>query len=147
MSTVIVYASTHQGNTKKLVDAIKEKHPEVELIDAVTTKEADLGSYDAIGLASGIFATKFHNSILEFAAKNLPAGKKVFYMSTSILANDFTNAVTKKLADKNPNVIGHFECKGFSTFGPFKLTGGAAKGHPDAQDLADAVAFYESLGV
>lgn len=34
MKTAIVYASVHHGNTEKVVKAIAEKHPEVELIDA-----------------------------------------------------------------------------------------------------------------
>lgn len=32
MKTAIVYASVHHGNTEKVVKAIAEKHPEVELI-------------------------------------------------------------------------------------------------------------------
>ena len=37
MKTAIVYASVHHGNTEKVVKAISEKHPEVELIDATKT--------------------------------------------------------------------------------------------------------------
>lgn len=32
MKTAIVYASVHHGNTEKVVKAIAEKHPEVELM-------------------------------------------------------------------------------------------------------------------
>ena len=38
MSTAIIYYSEHHGNTKKLLNAIKEADPAVELIDV--TKEA-----------------------------------------------------------------------------------------------------------
>lgn len=41
--------------------------------------------------------------------------------------------------------MGRFSCKGFDTFGPFKLIGGVAKGHPDDRDLAAAVEFYKKL--
>ena len=44
----------------------------VYLIDAVNQPDADLSSYDMIGLASGIYFSKFHQLILEFAEKNLP---------------------------------------------------------------------------
>ena len=37
MKTVIVYASVHHGNTEKVVKAIAESHPEVELIDDLGT--------------------------------------------------------------------------------------------------------------
>lgn len=31
--TIILYASRHHGNTKKLVDAIVEAHPEIDTLD------------------------------------------------------------------------------------------------------------------
>lgn len=37
------------------------------------------------------------------------------------------------------------DMSGYDTFGPFKLVGGIAKGHPDDKDLADAVAFYKGI--
>ena len=40
MSTAIIYYSEHHGNTKKLLNAIKEADPAVELIDV--TKEGKL---------------------------------------------------------------------------------------------------------
>ena len=43
-------------------------------------------------------------------------------------------------------MLGEFGCRGFDTFGPFKLAGGIAKGHPDALDLEEARKFYRSLG-
>lgn len=46
MKTAIVYASVHHKNTEKLLKAIAEKHPEVELIDATKTILKDLASYD-----------------------------------------------------------------------------------------------------
>ena len=37
MKSISVYASTHHGNTKKLVEAIADKY-EVDLVDAVVQK-------------------------------------------------------------------------------------------------------------
>ncbi len=145
MDAIIVYASTHHGNTEKLVRAIVKKHPEVETLDATKTKEADLGKYDLIGFASGIYAGKFHPSVLNFAAAHLPQGKQVFFLYTSAMNVDFTKSITKAIEGKRANVIGHFGCKGYNTFGPFKLVGGTSKGHPDQKDLEDAVAFYDTI--
>ena len=64
MKTVIVYASVHHGNTEKVVKAIAEKYPEVELIDSTKTILKDLASYDLIGFASGIFYGKLHKTLL-----------------------------------------------------------------------------------
>ena len=41
--------------------------------------------------------------------------------------------------------IGAYRCMGFDTFGPFKLVGGIAKGHPDEDEIRGAVEFYEGL--
>ena len=54
MSTAIVYASTHHGNTKMLIDAIAAKF-DVTLIDATKETAKDLSSYDLIGFASGVY--------------------------------------------------------------------------------------------
>lgn len=81
MRKAIVYASVHHGNTEKLVKGIAEEC-QVDLIDAVKQPDADLNSYDMIGFASGIYFSKFHRSILEFAEKNLPDDKKIFLICT-----------------------------------------------------------------
>lgn len=54
MKSVIIYASVHHGNTKKIVDAIA---PEInaDIIDITKQKEIDLPQYYVIGLASGVF--------------------------------------------------------------------------------------------
>ena len=77
MKTAIVYASTHHGNTKKLLDAIAAAY-EVDLIDAVKVPEKDLNRYDRIGFASGIYYSKFHQAVLNFAAVNMPQNKQTF---------------------------------------------------------------------
>lgn len=78
MKTAIVYASTHHGNTKKLLDAIAAAY-EVDLIDAVKIPEKDLNRYDRIGFASGIYYSKFHQAVLNFAAVNMPQNKQTFF--------------------------------------------------------------------
>jgi flavodoxin len=139
----IVYASIHHGNTKKVVEAIA-KECEVELIDATQIKEADLSKYDAVGFASGIYYSKFHQAVLNFAAVNLYENAKVFFISTYGGNGSFKSieAIAKR---KNAVEIGRFSCKGYDTFGPFKLVGGLAKGHPDETDLDNAVAFIKGL--
>ena len=49
MRKVIVYSSVHHGNTEKLVKNIAEEC-QVDLIDAVKQPDADLSSYDMIGI-------------------------------------------------------------------------------------------------
>ena len=82
MKTAIVYASVHHGNTKKLVEAIAAQAEGVTLIDAAKTKEIDLKDYDVIGFASGIYHSKFHQSVLNFASVNMPEYKNTFFICT-----------------------------------------------------------------
>ena len=143
MKTAIVYASTHHGNTKKLLDAIAAAY-EVDLIDAVKIPEKDLNRYDRIGFASGIYYSKFHQAVLNFAAVNMPQNKQTFFISTYGGKADYTS-IEKALTAKNSVLLGKYGCKGYDTFGPFKLMGGLAKGHPVEADIAGAVAFYKEI--
>ena len=54
-------------------------------------------------------------------------------------------AVEDVAREKGCPVLGEFSCKGYDTYGPFKLMGGISKGHPDAQDLENARSFYRTL--
>ena len=145
MKTAIVYYSKHHGNTKKLLDAIAALG-DVTLVDAENAAQTKLDGYDRIGFASGIYFSKYHKSVLEFAQTNLPQEKKVFFIHTAGDPRENQNAAIKKIADeKNCQDLGTYFCKGFDTVGPFKLVGGIAKGHPDRDDLSGAVSFYKSL--
>ena len=133
------------GGTKKLLDAIAAKH-EVGLIDVTKQPEADLSEYGRIGLASGIYYNSFAKQLLDFARKNLPEGKDVFYVYThGAPKGNFLKAIREIAEAKGCREIGSYHCTGFDTFGPFKLVGGIAKGHPTEEEIAAAVAFYESL--
>lgn len=145
MKTAIVYYSQHHGNTKQLLDAIAKKH-DVTLIDATKTSSANLSDYDAIGFASGIYYSKFHKSVLKFAENHLPQGKNVFFLYTyGAEKAGYTAAIAKVVAEKGATILGEYGCFGFNTFGPFKLIGGIAKGHPNSQELSAAVTFFEGL--
>ena len=87
---------------------------------------------------------KFHQTVLNFASVNLPANKKVFYICTYGGSAAY-KSIEEVTASKHAVNIGYFGCKGYDTFGPFKLLGGIAKGHPDEKDIANAVAFYKKL--
>ena len=132
MKATIIYASVHHENTKKVVEAIAGENV-VDLIDATKEKERDLSGYDLIGFASGVYYGKFHQTVLNFALANLPANKNAF------------QSIEEVVKSKQGKVVGKFSCKGYDTFGPFKLIGGIAKGHPDDKDLADAVTFYKGI--
>ena len=143
MRKAIVYTSVHHGNTEKLVKRIAEEC-QVDLIDAIKQMNADLNDYDMIGFASGIYYSKFHQSILKFSEENLSVDKKVFLICTYGGSANF-KSIEQILNKKHASVVGKFGCKGYDTFGPFKLVGGIAKGHPDEEDMKNAVDFVKGL--
>lgn len=143
MKAVIVYHSSHHGNTRKLVEAIARGR-DVTLVDTSAVKSADLSGYALIGFASGIYFGKFHEDVLEFAKNNLPEDRKVFFLST-YGGRSNTKAIEEVVKGRSAQVVGQFGCKGYDTFGPFKLVGGICKGRPDENDLNSACHFFDGL--
>ena len=145
MKVLIVYHSEHHNNTKKLVEAIAQQG-EVTLLKASDSSSLNWSDFDLIGFASGIYYQKFHKDILDSAEKNLPIGKKVFFLYTcGVKRNSYTDAIRQIAETKGAQILGSYGCLGFDTFGPFKLVGGIAKGHPDDKDIRDALDFYHKL--
>lgn len=145
MKTAIAYYSKHHGNTKKLLDAIAERHP-VTLIDVTQQPDVDLSGFDRIGFASGIYYSAFAKPIVSFAKERLPEGKEVFFIYThGAPGGSFLRSIREVTSAKHSREIGEYRCQGFDTFGPFKLVGGLAKGHPTEEEIRNAVTFYEGL--
>lgn len=145
MKTAICYYSRHHGNTLKVIEAMAQGE-EIDLIDVTTRQTVRLDDYDQIGFASGIYGFEFHKSVVLFAKQYLPEGKRVFFVYTYGGAKGTgAEAVSKIAKEKGCELLGEFCCKGYDTFGPFKLVGGIAKGHPDEADLAQARRFYQSI--
>ena len=145
MKTIIIYASTHHGNTQKVVEAIATEF-DIELVDATKVHEKDLREYDLIGFASGIFYSKFAAPVLNFARVNLPRNKDVFFIATAgNPMKRYFDSITEITEEKECREQGRYLCKGFDTYGPFKLVGGIQKGHPDETELKEAVGFYKGI--
>ena len=145
MKTAIVYYSKHHGNTRKLLDAIAE-HNEVTLIDVTNPGDVKLDEFDRIGFASGIYYGAFARQLLTFAEAHLPEGKEVFYIYThGAPGGNFLKAIREIAEKKRCRELGEYRCQGFDTFGPFKLVGGIAKGHPTEAEIKEAVDFYRKL--
>ena len=145
MKTAICYYSRHHGNTRKVLEAMAQEG-EVDLLDVTTRQAVRLEEYDCIGFASGVYFGKFQESVLAFARQYLPQGKPVFFVCTYGGGDgSSTEALSAVAAANRGPVLGQFGCKGYDTFGPFKLVGGIAKGHPNAQDLENARAFYRKI--
>lgn len=143
--TAIIYASTHQGNTRALAAAIASQYP-ITLIDAARQQQADLSEYALIGFASGIDFGKFYGCVERFLEENLPENKEVFFLYTCARPSPrFTASIAAAARRKGAQILGEYGCRGFNTYGPWKLVGGMNRNHPSQEELAGAVAFFRSL--
>ncbi len=141
MKSLIIYGSRHHGNTEKLVKAIADAYP-VDLWDAEAGRCETLADYDCIGFASGIDFGKFYPAVTE-AARSLPAGKQVYALFTCARDNGRYGDEIREIArERGCAYLGKFGCKGYNTYGPWKLMGGMNKNHPSAEELAAAIRFY-----
>lgn len=149
MKTVILYQSTHHGNTKKLVDAIVNAHPEVDTIDVMSlgkNEYPDLSAYHCIGAASGIYYGEFGKDLKRVLDHSLRAEDKVFgIMTYGGKSQHYGHDLAAVCQVKFANLVQIYGCLGFDTWGPFKLKGGVQKGHPTAEEVEGAVEFYEKL--
>lgn len=146
MKAVILYASSHHGNTKKVAEAMAEVLG-AELVDLTQEQKADLSDFDLVGIASGIYFGKVHNAMQTFLEQAVfREGQRAFAVCTCGANNgDYAKRMADMLEGKGLTCVGIFWCRGFDTFGPFKLVGGLAKGHPDRSDLEKAKEFARGL--
>ena len=145
MRIAICYYSHHHGNTRRVVQAMAQEGG-ADLIDITAQPAVSLAEYDCVGLASGIYGFEVHPSAAAFARRNLPQGKPVFLVYTYGGAKGTgVKALETAAEEKGCPVLGIFGCKGYDTFGPFRLVGGIAKGRPNADDLQDARRFFRQV--
>jgi flavodoxin len=145
MRTVIIYASKHHGNTKKVCDRLASDC-NVTLVEAAEVSDSfPWEDYDLVGFASGIAFKKFYEPVNK-AAGMIPAGKKVFYIYTCAANDqDFAANIRGIVESRGSESIGSYGCRGFNTFGPLKLIGGINKMNPTEEELVNAVDFYRSI--
>jgi len=146
MKTAIIYKSIHHGNTKKIAEAMANAL-EADLFDLKDASPDIINRYDLIGFGSGKYFMRPHKKLRKFVEElDNVEDKKAFIFSTSGDGRSM-GWLEKKLSSKGFNVLDEFYCKGFDTFGPYKLVGGMNKGKPNEKDLKNAMKFADSLKI
>jgi flavodoxin len=145
MRSLIIYHAGQHRNTEKIAKAMSE----VLGADCKRTHEvlpSAILEYDLVGFGSGIYFGRHHAVLLSFVKELVPYNKDFFIFSTSGMGGvKFHEHLKNKLSKKGYEFIGEFACKGFDTFGPFKLIGGLNKGRPNNLDLENAKKFASTL--
>lgn len=146
MKAVIVYASTHHGNTKKVVEQMAEILS-ADLIDITKNQKPNISSYDIVGLASGVYFHSFDEKLKAFISNNnFQRHQKVFLVATcGVRYMDYTKKIKKILKEKQIECLGSFQCRGYDTYGILAKLGGIAKQHPSAKDLKKAKDFVRKI--
>lgn len=83
--------------------------------------------------------------VREFARRNLPGKKRVFLINTYSFKGDYTKEMKQIIEEKSCQLLGTYGCRGFNSFGPFKLVGGVAKGYPNERDVNGAREFFRGI--
>lgn len=149
MKTIIIYASTHHGNTKKVAEYMAECIS-ADLIDITQNAAPDITSYDVIGFASGVYFHSLHEKIKQYIEHtSFDQKQKVFLIATCGVGYiDYTKGIKKLLNKKNVECLGSFQCRGYDTFGIFGKIGGIAKNHPNQKDFQNAKNFLNhTIGI
>ncbi|HWQ05598.1 MAG TPA: flavodoxin domain-containing protein [Feifaniaceae bacterium] len=138
--------SFHHGNTKKVAEAVCARYG-IRLVSVPVKEEVNLSDYALVGFASGIYMSDFGKPIREYASSLTGLeGKDCFTLFThGAPKGAYDQAFVDLLKNKGAHMSGRFGCRGFDTFGPFKLVGGIAKGHPNTADVAGAAEYFSDL--
>ena len=113
-------------------------------IDKMNTVNMD--DYEIIGFGSGIAFGKHYDKLLNVVGQLQLKEKNVFVFSTSGTGNKkYNSALIELLKNAEASVVDDFTCKGYDTYGPFKIIGGVSKGHPDDDDIAAAKQFIQRI--
>ena len=146
MKSLIVFKSVHHGNTEKVANAIGFVL-QAKLLKLSEAKPSNLQGFNLVGFGSGVYGSNLDKDLFVFVnvLQNVK-GTKAFVFSTSRGGEEKNNQkLVELLSQKGFSVLGDFACKGLITWGPFKLFGGASKGHPNQADLENAKKFAEAL--
>jgi flavodoxin len=148
LKTIIIYSSTHHGNTEKVAHAIGDVlKADLHSLEKEKPSSISLEGYDLIGLGTGVKATKPYRKMMQAVDKLDLADRKVFLFSTSA-GNNLAEILPlkEKVMQKGARLAGEFMCAGFFDWAFVKwFNGGYNKGHPDTADLENARKFAKSL--
>lgn len=149
MTSLIVCVSVSHGNTRKVAEVMGDVLG-ARVVEPDEVDVADLAGVDLLGVGSGIYAMRFHPSLVAFVDR-LPAasdkGAFVFWTSGSPEPPlwSYSRRLSRRLESRGYEVFGRFSCRGWDTWLPLRVVGGLNKGRPNDDDLDRARRFAKGL--
>jgi flavodoxin len=150
MSALLICASRHHGNTRKVADRIGAVL-NARIVAPAEVTAADVDAADLVGFGSGVYWMSVDPSLTDLVQSLEPRPRgAAFVYATSGMPETPLRRYTRGLADRlevrgftvAPEI---FHCRGLDTMGPFALVGGMNRGHPTAHDLDAAEAFAHRI--
>lgn len=147
MKLCVIYDSFHKKNTEKVLLGVQAAQPDIELVKAKDFDEAVLEHADAVGFASGLYFGKLSKRLLAVIERvNSKETGPVFYMYTATIRNRrYERSLQKQTRLAGKRLLGIWFCRGYNSYGPFKLLGGVNRKRPNADDIKRAIAFVEGI--
>jgi flavodoxin len=135
--TVLIYASVHHQNTKKVVEYVASHFSgEMDVVDITKEKVPDLFGTEWVIFASGIYRNTVHEAITSYIESTDLSGKKAIILYTcGMRYRDYAKATGKRIAESGGEYIGNCYCRGVDTTHFLEKIGGIAKGHPNETDM------------
>ena len=158
MRSLLVVVSYHHKNTEKIAQ-IFAKVLDAEIKTPRQINPEELKGYELIGFDSGIYSSKHHQTLIDFAGQ-LPEvnNKKAFIFSTcgapafALDGGQLEDYISKShamlreiLQSKGYIIVDEFNCAGWNTNKFLKIFGGINKGRPNIEGLRHAEAFAHKL--
>lgn len=147
ISSVVVYASIHHGNSRRIATAISESIG-ADLLTVEEARSVSPDRYQLWGLGSGIYFGRHHRSLLQLVDSwnSGPAASFVFSSAgLSCLRYFQHSALRRRLQSKGSKILAEFCCRGWDTVGPLWLMGGINRRHPDSGDIERAKRFADHV--
>jgi flavodoxin len=147
MKTLVIYQSMHHGNTKKIAKVIARVFGS-QPVGFDEVGKIIIDNYDLIGFGSGIYLGGHHKPLIKYVEGLPELKKKVFLFSTAgfpLMKAAYHLDMKVKLQGKGAKILGEFSCRGYDTYGPYKLIGGINRGRPNMEDLEEAKGFAKKM--
>lgn len=144
MKAAVFYYSRHHGNTRKVLEAMAREGG-LTLVDVTGHQAVRLEEYDCVASPPASITGSFRRRCSNAPGSGCGGKGRVFCLYLRRTPPRLHRGHRRIAREKNCPVLGEYGCKGYDTFGPFRLVGGIAKGHPDGRELEAARAFYRKI--
>ncbi len=147
MRIAVIHVSVHHQNTLRIAEAMASAVG-ASLLTVTEARHFNDANWNLVGLGSGIFFSRHHPQLLDFASQYDFLPRHCFVFSTAgirLLSPIWHRALVSTLTRRGVGILGQFCSPGWDTVGPLKYIGGIHRNRPNQRDLDNAAKFSQSM--